>query len=133
RGRSDRDGPRIRLPLHQRVMTYTRPPRSRKILHTVVSPLARWFGARRRRLEQLMRERDELVLLIESVGEAIIQTGPDGKLVRANRAARKMLGLPSNARGTPIESLVRHPALLARLEAALRGETGGTEEIALDD
>jgi len=110
-----------------------RTPQRRTLLDAVAAPLARLFGGRRRRLAQLMRERDELVLLIESVGEAIIQTGPDGRLVRANRAARKMLGLPANARGTPIASLVRHPALLARLEAALRGETGGPEEITLDD
>jgi two-component system phosphate regulon sensor histidine kinase PhoR len=114
-------------------MTSQRAPRLASILSTLAKPFARRLGARNRRLAQLMRERDELTLLIESVGEAIIQTGADGRLVRANRAARKMLGLPSNSRGVPIATLLRHPALRDRLEAALRGEIGGPTEIALDD
>lgn len=114
-------------------MTGRPPPRLLAFIDALFRPISRRIGASRRRLAQLMRERDELVLLIESVGEAIIQTGPDGRLVRANRAARKMLGLPANSRGAPIASLVRHPALRDRLEAALRGEIGGPTELTLDD
>lgn len=113
-------------------MTGVRTPRIKRFFEAIITPFRR-LGHQRRKLAQLMRERDELILLIESVGEAIIQTGPDGRLVRANRAARKMLGLPTNARGTPVSSLVRHPALLARLEASLRGEIAGPEEIAFGD
>lgn len=102
-------------------------------LDLLAAPFTRFARARNRRLAQLLRERDELTLLIESVGEAIIQTGADGRVVRANRAARQMLDLPADPRGAPISSLLRHPALRDRLEAALRGETAGPAEIALDD
>lgn len=114
-------------------MTGARSSRPRSFLTALLAPFVRRIGARNRRLAQLMRERDELTLLIESVGEAIIQTGPDGRLVRANRAARKMLDLPANSRGAPIATLVSYPALRERLEAALRGEIGGPAEITLDD
>jgi two-component system phosphate regulon sensor histidine kinase PhoR len=114
-------------------MTGAPTSRPSSFLDRLIAPFVRRIGARNRLLAQLMRERDELTLLIESVGEAIIQTGPDGRLVRANRAARKMLDLPSNSRGAPISTLVRYPALRERLEAALRGEIGGPTEIALGD
>lgn len=114
-------------------MTAPRTSRLTDFLNALAAPLVRRIGASNRRLAQLLRERDELTLLIESVGEAIIQTGPDGRLVRANRAARKMLELPANSRGAPIATLVRYPALRERLEAALRGEIGVPEEITLDD
>jgi two-component system phosphate regulon sensor histidine kinase PhoR len=110
-----------------------RRPRLNRLLEALAAPFARLTGTESRRLAALLRERDELILLIESVGEAIIQTGADGRVVRANRAARQMLGLPPDARGAPIATLVRHPALRDRLDAALRGETAGPAEIALDD
>jgi two-component system phosphate regulon sensor histidine kinase PhoR len=104
-----------------------------RFLAGLKAPFTRLARARNRRLARLLRERDELTLLIESVGEAIIQTGADGRVVRANRAARQMLGLPADPRGAPISNLLRHPALRDRLEAALAGEIAGPAEITLDD
>src|SRR5690606_448394 len=70
-------------------------------------------------------------LLIDSVGEGIVQVGPDGRIVRANRAARAMLGLPPEVDGQPVSTLVREPQLLAGIEAAIRGREREPAELPL--
>ncbi len=81
----------------------------------------------------LLREREELAYLVDSVGEGILQVGPDGRIVRVNRTAREMLALPERIEQQPLSTLVRHGELRALLDAARRGVAVEPTEIALDD
>ena len=67
------------------------------------------------------REREELAALVESVSEGLIQLDPTGRVRRANRAAVELLGLPADAIGRPIRSLVRHAEMRGLLERATEG------------
>jgi len=84
-----------------------------------IAALAAAIDARRHELERaaaaLGGERDVVDALVGAVGGGIIQLGAGGRVVRANPAARTFLGLPEDAVGRPIESLVRHPELRALL------------------
>ncbi|HEX7117589.1 MAG TPA: ATP-binding protein [Longimicrobiales bacterium] len=95
--------------------------------------LARLLDDHRRELAPLVRERDELAYLIDSVGEGILQVGPDGRFVRANRTAREMLALPERVAGEPVTALVRHGELRDGLDAARRGRAVEPAELTLDE
>lgn len=98
----------------------------------LAASLGRLLDEHRRALAPLLQERDELALLIDSVGEGILQVGADGRVIRANRTAREMLGLPDRAAAQPVSALVRHADLRAMLDAARRGEALEPAEFALD-
>lgn len=102
-------------------------------LDAVAAAAQRLTEENRRRIADLAAERDELARLVESAGEGIIQTAPDGRIVRMNRAARLMLALPVETRGQAITSLVRHPELRERFEAAAHGRLARPVEIAIDE
>jgi two-component system, OmpR family, phosphate regulon sensor histidine kinase PhoR len=73
------------------------------------------------RAEVLRRERDELALLVNSVSEGILLIEPGGRILHANPAARRLLGLPDASRGQLLPSLVRN--------AELRGIAGRLAEV----
>src|SRR5690606_15976270 len=69
-----------------------RPPIAElQALAAAIELLATEQGAR---LAALTRERDDLAMLVSSVSEGMLQVAPDGRIVHANPAARRLLGLP---------------------------------------
>jgi two-component system, OmpR family, phosphate regulon sensor histidine kinase PhoR len=88
---------------------------------------------RRRRIERLERERDELALLVGSVSEGIVQLDADGRIVRANPASQMLLGIPAGAQGQHAAALIRHAELRSLLERAAAGHGAGSFEINLDE
>lgn len=71
------------------------------------------------RLVELARERDETRALIDSMAEGVIALSADGRVVRASRAAARLLRLPADAEGSPVGALVRQPELRVAFEEAL--------------
>ncbi|HEX6939697.1 MAG TPA: ATP-binding protein [Longimicrobiales bacterium] len=112
------------------------PPRARWPLaeaNALAAMLARVLDDHRRELAPLVRERDELAYLIDSVGEGILQIDPDGRFVRANRTARAMLALPEQVAEQPVSTLVRNGDLRELLDAARRGGAPEPAELTQDD
>ncbi len=81
----------------------------------------------------LSAERDALAKLVNFVSEGILQVGTDGRVVHANPAAYKLLGIPDDAVGQPLGSLIRQAEVRGLLERALDGGIAGATEVALDD
>lgn len=109
------------------------PPPAISELGALAAALARLGEEHRRSLAPLAKERSELALLIDSVGEGIVQTGPNGRIVRANRTARAMLNLPVEAQGQPVATLIRHGELRRALESVALGQAVAPFEVALED
>ena len=95
--------------------------------------LARLREDHQREIGPLLEEREELAYLIDSVGEGILQVDADGRIVRANRTARDMLGLPDRIENRPLSTLVRHGELHDLLDTALRGVPVEPVELAFND
>jgi signal transduction histidine kinase len=108
-----------------------RPPIAElQALASAIELLATEQGAR---IHSLTRERDDLALLVNSVSEGMLQVAPDGRIVHANPAARRLLGLPRGVTGEPVTAVVRNAELRSYLERALSGAAVGSCEINLDD
>ncbi|MFW6040087.1 MAG: histidine kinase dimerization/phospho-acceptor domain-containing protein, partial [Gemmatimonadota bacterium] len=88
-----------------------------------------------RRLSGIGRERDEATRLLDSVGEGILQLSGDGRIVRVNRTAIELLGLPEDqeVRERPVVSFVRQAPLRDLLTRAAAGERVPSHEVRLDD
>ena len=71
------------------------------------------------RLVELSGERDEMQALIDCMAEGVIALTDDARILRTNRAARDLLGLPEIAARAPIGSLVRHPELRSAFEESV--------------
>jgi two-component system, OmpR family, phosphate regulon sensor histidine kinase PhoR len=71
--------------------------------------------------------------MFESITEGIVQVGSDGRFLHVNAAARSLLGLPVNAEGKAVASLIRSADLRAVIERAVRGEDLGPTEVLIDD
>ncbi|HSH44890.1 MAG TPA: ATP-binding protein [Longimicrobiales bacterium] len=92
--------------------------------------------ARRRageRLERESREREGLAALVDSVSEGIVQLDRLGRVVRLNRAARRLLKLAPDAEGRSVSVLVRDEGLRRLLERGAAGRGPGAAEVALED
>jgi signal transduction histidine kinase len=85
------------------------------------------------RAGRFQKERDELSLLVASVSEGILLLDRDDRILHANPAARGLLGLPSDAHGRPLPSLVRHVELRRILERVSAGAAVPPAEVTLDD
>jgi two-component system phosphate regulon sensor histidine kinase PhoR len=73
------------------------------------------------RLDELRVERDGMQALIDCMAEGVIALTDDARVSRANRAARKLLGLETFTPDTPVQELVRHTDLRHVLaESAVR-------------
>ena len=69
------------------------------------------------RLSELRRERDEMGALIDTMAEGVVALTDDARVLRANRAARSLLGLPNDIPAyAPVGTLVRQEELRLLLE-----------------
>lgn len=82
-----------------------------------------------RRLGQLDAERAEMHTLIDSMSEGVLALTPAGTVRRANPAARRMFGLPPDARGLAAEGVARRPEFLGLVREGLAGRAGPVTEI----
>jgi signal transduction histidine kinase len=101
--------------------------------HSLATAVDRAATESAQHLTELSAERDALATLVNLVSEGILQVGPDGRVIQANPAARRLLGIPDAAVGQPLRSLIRQAELRGLLDRALEGHIAGATEIALDD
>ena len=94
---------------------------------------ARIAGETAARLVTLERQRAELNRLLESVSEGILHLDGQGRVVRANRASRRLLSLPEDVEGMPIGSAVRSAELRTLLQRASLEPALPPREIAFDE
>lgn len=86
-----------------------------------------------KREARLAREGAEVAVLLDAISEGILQIDSGGRVVRANPAARTLLGLHQRSIGQPIATHIRHAALRRILERAVAGNAIPAAEIALED
>ena len=85
------------------------------------------------RIWELAGERDEMQVLIDSLDQGVLGLDAEGRLVRWNRAATRLLELPEDLEpGTPVTALVRHPELRRFLDDTLQGP-GSARELRIGD
>jgi two-component system, OmpR family, phosphate regulon sensor histidine kinase PhoR len=82
-----------------------------------------------RRLAQLEHERAEMQALIDSMSEAVLAFGPDGRVRRANPAARSIFSLPPDPRGLQPEAVARRADFLRLVQRATGGESIAPTEL----
>ncbi|HEX7051610.1 MAG TPA: ATP-binding protein [Longimicrobiales bacterium] len=92
-------------------------------LDSLAGALDHLMRTHRREREALAAERDELAHLIDGAAEGILQVGPEGRVLRVNQAARRLLGLPEHAVGAPVATLVRSGELRDAIQAAGLGRS----------
>ena len=78
---------------------------------------------------ELAEERDRFRAVLEGMQEAVLSVDHAGRIVLVNRAARDVLKVAGDPRGTPLADVVRTPALLdaaarARAREAVRVDVG---------
>ena len=94
----------------------------------------RWtLEEQRRQLELLERQRGDLDRLVEAVSEGILHIDASGRIVRANRAARRLLALPEDAEGRQLATVVRSAELRRILQHVGSGGTPGMDELMFED
>lgn len=89
--------------------------------------------ANRERVAVLARGRDELDRLLEAVSEGILHLDGAGRVIRANRAARRLLSLPDDAVGQQIGSVVRSAELRQLVQRALQTDGLPPREITFEE
>ncbi|HEX2187319.1 MAG TPA: ATP-binding protein [Longimicrobiaceae bacterium] len=85
-----------------------------------------------RRMGQLEGERAEMHALIDAMAEGVLALGPDGRVRRANLAARRIFGLAAEPSGLSPHEVARRPAFLAVVDRARAGEPVAPTELAYD-
>ncbi len=73
----------------------------------------------RGRTRELVRERDELSTLVDSIAEGVLALTEDARVLRMNRAAAELLELGRPDPFAPVTALVRHPQLRDHLEESV--------------
>ncbi len=83
----------------------------------------------RARLSELSRERDEMQTLIDCMAEGVVALTDDARVLRMNRAARRLLELDDVPAYAPVSSVVRDGALRSALERSVivDGQSGELE------
>lgn len=82
----------------------------------------------RRQVSRLSEDRRVLRSLLDALPDAVLLFGADGTCAAYNHTAARLLRLPHEGQGAlSKESVVRDPKVLARLDAAYRGETPGAD------
>ncbi len=85
-----------------------------------------------RRMGQLEGERAEMLALVDAMSEGVLALGPDGRVRRANLAARRIFGLAGEPAGLVPQEVARRPAFLRLVERARAGEQVSATELSLD-
>lgn len=106
---------------------------------TKLLPAVREVADRVTRLARSLAERGELVerlrrsdaTIIESLPDPLLVLSADRALLRANDAARRVLGLGATPRPADAAALLRHPVLADAVDRALRDGTPRTADIML--
>ncbi|HEX9106842.1 MAG TPA: ATP-binding protein [Longimicrobiales bacterium] len=94
--------------------------------------LSGYFADLRDELAAALRSRDEALVLVNAVGEGIMQIDGGGRLMRLNPAAARLLRLPGEALGQAVVSLVRQPELRALLERPLANGSAESAEVVVE-
>ena len=94
--------------------------------------LSSYFGDLRAELSAALHSRDDALMLVNAVGEGILQIDSAGRLVRLNPAAARLLRLPGEALGQAVTSLIRYPELRLLLEHNLAAGTVESAEITVE-
>jgi len=113
----------------------TRVPRGASVaeLSELSSAFNRLADELQARLSELRRDRDEMGALIDTMAEGVIALDVGARVLRVNRSARSLLGLPSEIEsGAPVGALVRQRELRDLLEESVVHSVQ-TREIRLDD
>lgn len=71
------------------------------------------------RLREVLRDRDELLVLVEAIAEGVVALTEDARVLRMNRAAIRLLDVVDPAPFAPIGTLVRQPQLRDHLEESV--------------
>lgn len=80
------------------------------------------------RVREVVRERDEMQGLIDSIAEGVIALTDDARVLRMNHAAEMLLGVPSRSVPfAPVGSMVRHTELRGLLEKSVVKPVSGQE------
>lgn len=106
--------------------------RGRDELREMAEALNMLAGELQRRLGQLEGERAEMQALIDAMAEGVIAVDAQGKVRRANPAAREMFSLSGDPRGIAPEQVARRPGFLDTVGRALAGEEVPATDLAVD-
>jgi two-component system phosphate regulon sensor histidine kinase PhoR len=82
-----------------------------------------------RRIGQLEKERTEMQTLIDAMAEGVLALAPNGRLRRANPAARRFFALGAASREIPAEMISRRPEFLEIVERVLQGRKTSPREL----
>jgi two-component system, OmpR family, phosphate regulon sensor histidine kinase PhoR len=85
-----------------------------------------------RRMGQLEGERQEMQALIDAMAEAVIAVDAEGRVTRANPAARRIFALPSDPRGILPEEVARRAGFLELVRRTRTGAPVPPTELAQD-
>jgi two-component system phosphate regulon sensor histidine kinase PhoR len=100
-----------------------------------IGDLARTLEGMGKRLRETIREvteeRNRLEAILEAMGDGVLVTDGEGRVVLVNPALRAMIDLPPEPVGRTVLELVRNPDLHDLVMAGLRGETDLSAEILL--
>jgi two-component system, OmpR family, phosphate regulon sensor histidine kinase PhoR len=113
----------------------TRVPRASRIAELADLAVAfnRLSDELKERLSELRRDRDQMSVLIDTMAEGVVALTDDARVLRANRAAHTLLGLPGDLPPfAPVGTLVRQPELRELLEESVV-QSVQTREIQVGD
>jgi two-component system phosphate regulon sensor histidine kinase PhoR len=97
---------------------------------TDLAEAARRLGeARESHLREAEALRSETLRLLDALPDALLMLGREGRVVRANQAARALFG--EALQGRAVATVARHPALLAAIEDVQAG--GGPETVEIEE
>ena len=89
-----------------------------------------------RRMADLDRSRSRTEAILAGMVEGVVVVDADGELQLVNDSARRMLGMPPLGAAGPTGRrrylhVIRHPAIVAQVDAAIAGAMSGDREIVL--
>jgi two-component system, OmpR family, phosphate regulon sensor histidine kinase PhoR len=102
-------------------------------VHALKSAALRHEAELMRRTQEQARETGDLKQLLNTVSEGLIQLDSAGRIMQANPAALRFLGLPGKIRGQALISLIRHVELRQIIARAAAGESLDATEVTMDD
>lgn len=112
----------------------SRAPRSTRVqeLDELAVAFNRLADELQARLSELGQERDEMQALIDCMAEGVVALTDDARILRTNRSAREILGLPDPPLYSPVGAVVRQPELRELLEASVTRAVG-SDDVSLGD